>query len=187
MAGNVGRGPSGVCIIVITNFRPVAVAPIYNPTAFQQRTPARSTQAKPLELAEVSASCERTNFLGVLLRSLDAVRSDLVTVPGLARRLHAGGLAAYAPLADLRPAGWLCRRCSPLTCSCRCATPPSTDATWPPLAGAEHFQQCAEFLPLRNRGLGPLAMTVLPISLAWRAPTTACAAVQSTAPLFRRR
>jgi len=35
MAGNVGRGPSGVCIIVITNFRPVAVAPIYNPTAFK--------------------------------------------------------------------------------------------------------------------------------------------------------
>jgi uncharacterized protein YjbJ (UPF0337 family) len=35
MAGNVGRGPSGVCIIVITNFRRVAVAPIYNPTAFK--------------------------------------------------------------------------------------------------------------------------------------------------------
>ena len=26
-------------------------------------------------------------------------------------------------------------------------------------AGAEHFRQCAEFLPLRNRGLGPLAVT----------------------------
>jgi hypothetical protein len=25
----------------------------------------------------------------------------------------------------------------------------------------EHFQQCAEFLPLRNRGFGPLAVTVL--------------------------
>src|SRR5262249_52371241 len=24
-------------------------------------------------------------------------------------------------------------------------------------ASAEHFQQCPEFLPLRNRGLGPLA------------------------------
>jgi hypothetical protein len=28
-------------------------------------------------------------------------------------------------------------------------------------ASAEHFQQCAKFLPLRNRGLGPLAVTVL--------------------------
>ena len=37
-------------------------------------------------------------------------------------------------------------------------------------ASAEHFQQCAEFLPLRNRGLGPLAVTVLPIPLASRAP-----------------
>jgi len=31
---------------------------------------------------------------------------------------------------------------------------------------AEHFQQRAELLPLRNRGLGPLAVTVLPIALA---------------------
>jgi hypothetical protein len=28
-------------------------------------------------------------------------------------------------------------------------------------ASAEHLQQCAEFLPLRNRALGPLAVTVL--------------------------
>ena len=27
-------------------------------------------------------------------------------------------------------------------------------------ASAEHFQQCAEFLPLRNRGLGSLAVTL---------------------------
>ena len=33
---------------------------------------------------------------------------------------------------------------------------------------AKHFQQCTEFLPLRNRGLGPLAMTVLAIPLARR-------------------
>jgi hypothetical protein len=52
-------------------------------------------------------------------------------------------------------------------------------------ASAEHFQQCAEFLPLRNRGLGPLAVPVLPIPFARRATGTACAAVQSTAPLFR--
>jgi hypothetical protein len=26
-------------------------------------------------------------------------------------------------------------------------------------ASAEHLQQCVEFLPLRNRGLGPLAVT----------------------------
>ena len=36
-------------------------------------------------------------------------------------------------------------------------------------ASAEQFQQCAEFLPLRNRGLGPLAVTVLSIPLARRA------------------
>jgi len=32
-------------------------------------------------------------------------------------------------------------------------------------ATAEHFQQCAEFALLRNRGLGPLAVTVLAIPL----------------------
>src|SRR5262249_60135376 len=48
----------------------------------------------------------------------------------------------------------------------------------------EHFQQRAEFLPLRNRGLGPLAVTVLPIPLARRAAATVCAAVQSTASLL---
>ena len=37
-------------------------------------------------------------------------------------------------------------------------------------ASAEHFQQCAEFLPLRNRGIGPLAVMALPILLASRAP-----------------
>ena len=31
---------------------------------------------------------------------------------------------------------------------------------------AEQFQQCAEFLPFRNRVLGPLAVTVLPVPLA---------------------
>jgi hypothetical protein len=44
-------------------------------------------------------------------------------------------------------------------------------------ASAEHFQQRAEFPPLRNRGLGPLAVTALPIPLARRAAATACAAV----------
>jgi hypothetical protein len=53
-------------------------------------------------------------------------------------------------------------------------------------ASAEHFQQCAEFLLLSNRGLGPLAVTVLPIALARRAAATVCAAVQPTASLFRR-
>jgi hypothetical protein len=51
------------------------------------------------------------------------------------------------------------------------------DFTYSCQASAEHFQQCAEFLPLRNRGLGALAATVLPIALASRAATTACAAV----------
>src|SRR5262245_48694319 len=50
------------------------------------------------------------------------------------------------------------------TCSCQ--------------ASAEHFQQCAEFPPLRNRGLGPLDVTVLPIALARRGAATACAAVR---------
>ena len=54
-------------------------------------------------------------------------------------------------------------------------------------ASAKHFQQRAEFLLLRNRGLSPLAVTVLPIPLARRSAATACAAVQSTAPLFRSR
>jgi len=36
-------------------------------------------------------------------------------------------------------------------------------------ASGEHFQQRAEFLPLRNRGLGPLAVTELPIPFARRA------------------
>jgi hypothetical protein len=44
-------------------------------------------------------------------------------------------------------------------------------------ASAEHFQQCAEFLLLRNRGFGALAVTVLPVPLARRAAATACAAV----------
>jgi hypothetical protein len=51
------------------------------------------------------------------------------------------------------------------------------DFTYSCQASAEHFQQCAEFLPLRNRGLRPLAMTVLPIPLARRTAATACAAV----------
>src|SRR5262252_5763095 len=59
------------------------------------------------------------------------------------------------------------------------------DFTYPCQASAEHFQQCAEFLPLRNRGLGPLAVTVLPIPFARRAPATPCAAVQSTVAFFR--
>jgi hypothetical protein len=60
------------------------------------------------------------------------------------------------------------------------------DVTHSSQASVEHFQQCAEFPLLRNRGLGPLAVTVLPIALARRAAATSCAAVQSTAPLFRR-
>jgi hypothetical protein len=49
---------------------------------------------------------------------------------------------------------------------------------------AEHFQQCAEFLPLCNRAHGPLAVTVLPVPLAKRAAATACAAVQRERPFF---
>ena len=52
-------------------------------------------------------------------------------------------------------------------------------------AVAEHFQQCAESPLLCNRGLRALAVAVLPIPFARRPAATACAAVQSTAPLFR--
>jgi hypothetical protein len=55
------------------------------------------------------------------------------------------------------------------------------DVTCSGQASAEHFEQCAEFPLLRNRGLGPLAVTVLPIPLASRATATGCAAVQSAA------
>jgi hypothetical protein len=48
----------------------------------------------------------------------------------------------------------------------------------------EQFQQCAEFPLLRNRGLGPLTVTILSIPLARRTATTACAAVQSAAAFF---
>ena len=51
-------------------------------------------------------------------------------------------------------------------------------------ASAEHSQQCAEFPLLRNRGLGPLGVTILPIPLVGRGTATFCAAVQSTAPFF---
>jgi hypothetical protein len=44
-------------------------------------------------------------------------------------------------------------------------------------ASAEHLEECAEFSLLRNRGLGALAVTVLPVPIARRAATTACAAV----------
>src|SRR5262249_35533290 len=50
------------------------------------------------------------------------------------------------------------------------------DFTYSCQAGTEHFEQCTEFLPLRNRGLGPLAVTVLPIPLARRGAATPCAA-----------
>ena len=49
-------------------------------------------------------------------------------------------------------------------------------------ASAEHFEQCAEFALFRNRGLGPLAVTVLPIPLARRPAATACAAGGMSCP-----
>src|SRR6516162_6309631 len=61
----------------------------------------------------------------------------------------------------------------------------SPDFTYSCQASTEHFQQCAEFPLLRNRGLGAIAMTVLAISLTRRGTATACAAVQSTARFFR--
>jgi len=57
--------------------------------------------------------------------------------------------SALPPKADIRSAPWASVLCQ---------------------ASAQHFQQCAEFPLLRNRGLGPLAVTVLSIPLARRAP-----------------
>jgi hypothetical protein len=51
---------------------------------------------------------------------------------------------------------------------------------------AEHFQQRVEFPALRNRSLGPLAVPVLPVSLAWGRAATDRSAVQATASLLRR-
>jgi hypothetical protein len=48
-------------------------------------------------------------------------------------------------------------------------------------ASAEHFKPCAEFLLLRNRGLGPIAVTVLPIPLARRG-AAAAKATEAAAP-----
>jgi hypothetical protein len=60
------------------------------------------------------------------------------------------------------------------------------DFTYSCQASTEHFEQCAEFALFRNCHLGALAVTVLAIALARRAAATACAAVESAAPLFCR-
>ena len=57
------------------------------------------------------------------------------------------------------------------------------DFTYSCQASAKYFEQCAEFLLLCNRSLGPLTVTVLPIALARSAAATP---VESTAPLFCR-
>jgi hypothetical protein len=51
-------------------------------------------------------------------------------------------------------------------------------------ASAELFEQRAEFLPLRNRGLGPLAVAVLPIPLARRAAATSAPPCNRQRPFF---
>src|SRR6516225_12241780 len=68
--------------------------------------------------------------------------------------------------------------------ACRLNAAQAPDFTYSCQASTEHFQQCAEFPLLGNRGLGPLAVTVLPMPFARRAAATACAAVQSTATPF---
>ena len=45
-------------------------------------------------------------------------------------------------------------------------------------ASPEHFQQCAKFLPLRNRGLGTLAVTFRAPSLPPLLSMTYCAPVK---------
>src|SRR6516165_265286 len=92
--------------------------------------------------------------------ALDRLAGELATLKVMLRRLlrASNGSAMWRRAAQ--------------TCSCQ--------------ASAEHFEQCAEFVPLRNRGLGPLAVTVLAIPLARRGTATVRAAVYSTASLFRR-
>src|SRR5215472_4896919 len=51
-------------------------------------------------------------------------------------------------------------------------------------ANAEHFQHCPEFALLRNRDLGPLAVTVLPIPLPRRAAATPLAPTCNRRPFF---
>jgi hypothetical protein len=58
-----------------------------------------------------------------------------------------------------------------------CTAYPLLGFTCSAQASAEHLEQCAELLPLHNRGFGPLAVTVLAIPLARRAAATLCAAV----------
>jgi hypothetical protein len=50
-------------------------------------------------------------------------------------------------------------------------------------AGTQHLQQCAEFPPLRDCGLSPFAMTILPVPLSGRAAAYRLA-VQAASPLF---
>ena len=90
---------------------------------------------------------------------------DMATSPDLKTCRHAGphisgandNVAELGPL--LLPAAW------------------PAQAIFSRQASAEHFQQRAEFLLLRNRGFGALAVTVLPVPLARRAAATASAAV----------
>jgi hypothetical protein len=49
---------------------------------------------------------------------------------------------------------------------------------------SRRFQQCAEFLPLRNRGLGLLAVAMLPIPLAGRPPLPLAPPCNRHGPFF---
>jgi hypothetical protein len=76
-------------------------------------------------------------------------------------------------------AGFLCHRFLALECveddrnldPCRALA--RRTATGIHLSQREAFQQRAKFLPLRNRGFGTLAVTILPVPFARRAAATA--------------
>jgi hypothetical protein len=59
--------------------------------------------------------------------------------------------------------------------ACPSMTPAQApDFTYSCQASAKHFQQCAKFPLLRNRGLCALAITVLALPFARGAAATAC-------------
>ena len=90
-------------------------------------------------------------LLGTALCGVFFAPSDSPPRPrGHLKKLHLemGGVFLPPPIPNRR---------SSLSCPWRVTTP-----TYSRQAGAEHFQQRAEFLPLRNRALGPLAVAVCP-------------------------
>ena len=109
----------------------------------------------------------------------DAIASGTIATSCKVRACWNGRGAVSMGVASLigqsRPTCEISSGCTVLTGSLR-----------PHDARARVFLMDGKFSRAKRTGLGPLAVTVLPIPLARRAAATACAAVQSTAPRFRR-